>query len=139
MRLGKYHFRENYHFVRDFGNEEETGRNEKRTTTNASVAWHKGYIVDAFEVKKIDGQAPIISHLVQIVEQINARDIESNEKLMACSRKKFENKIIEKISTTIAKHKVALQEHVQNVEELVHKIQNLYNILCDVPRFKNNF
>lgn len=95
--------------------------------------------VDSFDVQNIDGKSLIRSQLVQIVEQINIGSIEENKKLMAWSAKNFQNKFIEKISTTIAERKVELQARVHNIEELVHRIQHLYNILCDVPRFTNDF
>ena len=54
---------------------------------------------------------------------------------MAWSSKKFENNII----TTIVKKKVELHARVQNTEEIIHKIKKLYNILCDMSRFTNDF
>ena len=86
----------------------------------------KDIFVEAFDVQNFDGQAPIISQLV------NVGDIETNEKLIDWSAKKFENKVVEKVSTTIVEQKFQLQECVQNTTEQIKKVQKLYNILCDV-------
>ena len=91
----------------------------------------KDIFVEAFDVQNFDGQAPIISQLVN-VEQINVGDIETNEKLIDWSAKKFENKVVENVSTTIVEQKFQLQECVQNTMEQIKKVQKLYNILCDV-------
>ena len=68
----------------------------------------KDIFVDDFDVQNSHGQAPIISQLVQIFEQVNFGDIEVNEKLMAWSSKKFENNIMK----TIVEKKVELHAHV---------------------------
>ena len=52
---------------------------------------------------------------------------------MAWSEKKFEKKVLEKVSTIIALRKVELLTLVQNLEAILKKIQDLYNILCDFP------
>lgn len=49
----------------------------------------KDIFVEAFDIKIIDKQALIISQLVNIVEQINSRDIEVNGKFMAWLANKF--------------------------------------------------
>ena len=41
---------------------------------------------------------------------------------MDWSAKKFENKVVEKISTKIVEQKVELREHVQNTVELIQKV-----------------
>lgn len=61
----------------------------------------KDIFVEAFDIKKIDGQAQIISQLVNIVDKISVGYIESNEKLMDWFAKTFENKIIDRIFITI--------------------------------------
>ena len=51
-----------------------------------------------------------LPNFVNIVEQVNTGNIESNEKLMDFSAKIFENKVVEKVSITIVEKKVQLQE-----------------------------
>ena len=51
----------------------------------------------------------------------------------------FENNVLDKVYNVIALRKVELLTLVQNLEELVKKIQDLYNILCDVPIFTKAF
>lgn len=94
---------------------------------------------DSFDIQNIDEQTPFISQLVQIVEKFNTKDIEANEKLMAQSEKKFENKVLEKVSTIILVIKVEFQALVQILEEIVNKMKDMYNILCVAPRFTNEF
>ena len=65
----------------------------------------KDIFVEAFDVQNFDGQVPIISELVNIVEKINVGDIETNKKLRDWFAKKFENKVVDKVSTTIVEKK----------------------------------
>ena len=64
--------------------------------------------------------------------------MESNEKLMDWSGRRFQNKVVDKVSITIAEEKVQLQEKVQVMIELIHKVQHLYIILLDVSTITNN-
>lgn len=72
----------------------------------------KKKIVDAFDIQSLDEEAPIITQLVNIFEQVNAGNIESNEKLMDWLVERFKNKVVDKVSIIIAKPKVQLQECV---------------------------
>lgn len=98
----------------------------------------KDIFVGAFDIQNFYGKAPIISQLVNIVDQINVEDIESNEKFMDWSTNKFENKVVDRFSTKIAEQNVQLQECVHNIEELIEKVKHLYKMLCDMPRFTSD-
>ena len=50
--------------------------------------------------------------LVHVVEKINNDDIDANEKLLHYFEKKFENKVLEKVSTKIAISQVELSNLV---------------------------
>lgn len=90
---------------------------------------------DAYDIKYVDERVPIMDQLVHIFENVNNDDIDANEKLLQWSEKKFEKKVLEKVSTEISIRQVELSNIVNNVEGVVQNIQNLYKILCDVPRF----
>ena len=61
----------------------------------------KDIFVDVFEIHNLNKKAPILEQLVHIVDKVNHEDIETNEKLMKWSEKKFEHKVLEKVSTKI--------------------------------------
>ena len=51
--------------------------------------------------------------------------MESNEKLMDWLERRFETKVVEKVSITIAKKKVLQQEKAHVMIELILKVQHL--------------
>ena len=63
------------------------------------------FFVDAFNSQNLDEYAQIINQLVNIVEQVNAGNIESNDKLMDWLARRFETKVVDKVSITITKQK----------------------------------
>lgn len=72
----------------------------------------KHIFVDAFDIHNFEKDTPIINQLINIVDKVNVGNIESNEKLMDWSTRRFETKIVDKVSITIVEQKVQLQERV---------------------------
>ena len=72
----------------------------------------KNIFVDAFDIQNFDEDATIINQLVTIVDQVNDGNMESNKKLMEWSTRRFETKVVNKVSITIDKKKVQLKERV---------------------------
>ena len=91
-----------------------------------------------FNIQNFEEDAPIINQLVNIVDQVNVGSVESIDKLMDWSARRFETKVVDKVSITITEKKVQLQERVQIMIELIQKVKNLYTIWSNVPRFTNN-
>ena len=94
--------------------------------------------VDAFDIHNFDEGTPIIDQLVNIIDQENSKKLESNEKLIYWSIRRFETRVVDKVSITIAEEKVLLQERVQIMIELIQRVPNFYTILSNVPTFIDN-
>ena len=91
----------------------------------------KHIFVDAFDIQNYEEGAPIINQLVNIVEKVTTRNMESYEKLMDQLARRFETMVVYKVSITIAKKKVLLQEKEQVMIELIQKEQHFYTIFSD--------
>ena len=53
----------------------------------------KDIFMDAFSLQPPDGTRPIIEQLLDIVDQVNNEDHDTNTKLMEWSKKKFQGKV----------------------------------------------
>ena len=62
----------------------------------------KDIFLDAFSLPPHDESKAIIEQLSDIVEQVTNEDLETNVKLMEWSRRKFQGKVNEKISSEMA-------------------------------------
>ena len=66
---------------------------------------------------------------------MNNEDQDANVKLMEWSEKKFQAKIIEKISSEIALSQVELANKIEKVKKVLENIFSLYTKLCDPTIF----
>lgn len=60
----------------------------------------KDIFVDAFGITNWNNQHQILDQLVHIIEKVQSKDIERNDKLMQFSTRMFEHKVLEKVSKT---------------------------------------
>lgn len=95
----------------------------------------KDIFVDAFEIKNINEQTPIIDQLVHNFEKDNNDDLEANGKLMRWSEKKFETKVFERVSTEIAIKKVELSTLIHYLDEVIKNVHSFYKIIYYVELF----
>ena len=58
-------------------------------------------------------------------------DLEINVKLMEWSKRKFQGKVNEKISSEIALSQVELATKIERVKQVLEKILSFYTKLCD--------
>ena len=73
--------------------------------------------------------------LVNIVERINDTDLDSNVKLLKWSKRKFQGKVNEKISSAIALSEVELATKIDTVKKFLENLFSLYTKLCDTTLF----
>ena len=78
---------------------------------------------------------PLLEQLLDIVEKVNNEDIDTNVKLLEWSKRKFQGKVNEKISSDIALIQVALETKVEDVKKILENIFSLYTKLCDPTLF----
>lgn len=78
-------------------------KKELRTEHEQKQVFHeiKGIFIEAFEMDDVNDTTPILEQLVQIVKKVNSDVSEANEKLMQWSERKFETKVLEKVSIEI--------------------------------------
>ena len=69
------------------------------------------------------------------MEKVNNEDLDTNAKFLEWSKKKFQNKVNEKISSDIAFTQVALETKVEDVKKVLENIFSLYTKLCDPSLF----
>ena len=62
-------------------------------------------------------------------------DLDTNIKLMEWSKRKFQGKVNEKISSEIALSQVELATKIDRVKEVLGNILSLYTKLCDPSLF----
>ena len=62
---------------------------------------------------------------------MTSEDQDANAKLMEWSKKKFQAKVNEKISSEIALSQVELANKIEKVKKLLENIFSLYTKLCD--------
>lgn len=95
----------------------------------------KDVFVDAFDIHDVNEKNPIIDQLIHFIEKVNNDDIEANEKLLKWSEKKFEHKLLEKVSIEIAIKQDELSNIVNIVEGFLQIIFSLQRKLCDFEFF----
>ena len=69
------------------------------------------------------------------MDQVQNEDLETNVKLLEWSKKKFQMKVNEKISSEIALTQVELAKNVEKVKVVLENIISLYSKLCDFSYF----
>ena len=70
-----------------------------------------------------------------IVDKISDADLDTNTKLLQWSKKKFQSKVNENISSAIALRKVDLETKMKDMKKVLENIFSLYTKLCDVNFF----
>ena len=78
---------------------------------------------------------PLIEQLIDIVEKVSTKDLDTNSKLLEWLENKFQRKVNEKISGDIALTQVALSTKVEDVNNLHENIFSLYTKLCNPSLF----
>ena len=77
--------------------------------------------MDAFSLPTPEETKPIIKYLTILVEKVNGTDLDSNVKLLEWSKRKFQNKVNEKISSAIALSQVELLTKIDYVKKVIEK------------------
>ena len=95
----------------------------------------KDIFMDAFSLQWPDESKHIIEKLADIVDQVTNEDLETNAKLMEWSKRKFQGKVNEKISSQIALSQVELSKLIEKVKKVLENIFSLYKNLCDFSYF----
>ena len=78
-----------------------------------------------------DETKPIMEKLSSIVDQVQNEDLDTNEKLLEWSERKFYMKVNERISIGIAFSQVELAKKIEKVKVVLENIFSLYSKLCD--------
>ena len=73
--------------------------------------------------------------LLDIVEQVNNEDHDTNAKLMEWSEKKFQAKVNQKISNDIILGQVDMTKKLVRFKVVLGNIFSLYTKLCDFSNF----
>ena len=73
----------------------------------------KEFFLDAFSLPTLDETNPIIEKLTNIVERVNDTNLDTHVKLLEWSKKKFQNKVNEKISSDITLKHAALATKIR--------------------------
>ena len=95
----------------------------------------KDIFLDAFSLQTPDESKPILEQLSEIVDQVTSEDQDTNVKLMEWSKKNFQAKVNEKISSEIALSQVELANKIEKVKKVLENIFSLYKNLCDPTLF----
>ena len=69
------------------------------------------------------------------MEKVNNEDLDTNSKLFEWSKRKFQGKVNEKISSEITLTQVTLSTKVEDVKKVLENIFSLYTKLCDPTLF----
>ena len=91
----------------------------------------KDIFLDAFSLQVPDETRPIMEEMSNIVDQVQSEDLDNNVKLLGWSERKFQMKVIEKISGEIALTQVELAKKIEKVKATLENIFSLYSKLCD--------
>ena len=86
-------------------------------------------------MKKPNESKPILEKLLDIVGQVTIKDQEEYVKLMVWSKKKFQDKVNEKISSEITLSQVELATKIEKVKKVLENIFSLYTKLWDPTLF----
>ncbi len=95
----------------------------------------KDIFMDAFSLQPQDETKHIMEQLSDIVDQVTNKDQETNVKLMEWSKRKFQVKVNEKISSEIALSQVELAKMIAKVKKVLENIFSLHKKLCDFSYF----
>ena len=82
--------------------------------------------MDAFNLQSLDQSRPIVEQLSDIVDQVTNEDHDTNAKLMEWSKRKFQEKVNQKISNDIALAQVDLAKKLDRVKVVLGNIFSLY-------------
>ena len=82
----------------------------------------KDIFLDAFILPTFEENKPLIEQLTYIVEKASNEDLDTTAKLLEWSKKKFQGKVNEKISSEIALTQVALATKVEEVKKVLENI-----------------
>ena len=77
----------------------------------------KDIFLDAFSFQKPNETKPIVEKLLEIMDQVTNEDPDANAKLMEWSKKKFQAKVNEKISSGITLSQVEMATKIEKNEE----------------------
>ena len=86
----------------------------------------KDIFLDALFGTLLDESKDIVEQLLDIVDQVQDADLDTNAKLLEWSERKFQSKVNEKIATKIALSQVELAKKIKRVSEVLGKILSLY-------------
>ena len=95
----------------------------------------KYIFLDAFNFPTPEKTQPLLEQMSDIVEKINNEDLDTNAKLLEWSKKKFQSKVNENISSEIALTQVALETKVEDVKKILENIFLLYIKVCNPTLF----
>ena len=95
----------------------------------------KDIFLDAFNLPPSDESKDIMEQLSDILEQVTNEDLDTNVKLMEWSKRKFQGKVNEKISSEIELSQVELATKKDQVTKVLGNILSLYTKLCDPTLF----
>ena len=96
----------------------------------------KDIFLDAFSLPVTDETKPVMEKLSNIMDQGQNEDLDTNFKLVEWSKKRFQKKVNEKISSEIALSQVELAKKVEKVKKILENIFSLYSKLCDFSYFR---
>ena len=85
----------------------------------------KDIFMDAFNLKPLDQTRPIIEKLLDIVDQVNNEDHDTNTKLMEWSEQKFQGRVNQKISNDIILGQIDLAKNLDRVKVVLGNIFSL--------------
>ena len=95
----------------------------------------KDIFMDVFNLQLLDITRSIIEQLLDIVDQVNNEDHDTNAKLMEWLEKKFQGKVNQKIANDIILGQVDLAKKLDRVKVVLGNIFSLYTKLCDFSNF----
>jgi len=95
----------------------------------------KDIFLDAFSFPIPNKINPMMEQLSNIVDQVQNKDLDTNVKLLEWSKKKFQLKVNEKISSETTLLQVELAKKVEKVRIVLENIFSLYSKLCDSSYF----
>ena len=76
-----------------------------------------------------------MEQLSNIVDQVQSEDLDTNAKFLEWSKRKFQMKVNEKISSEIALSQVELAKKIEKVKAVFENIFSLYSKQCDSSLF----
>ena len=95
----------------------------------------KDIFIDEFSLPPPKVTKVIIEQLTNIVEKLNEIDQDSNVKLLEWSKRNFQHKVDEMISSAIALSQVELATKIDSMKKVLENIISLYTKLCNLILF----